>query len=93
MFVSRSMTRKVITVGKNTDIFDAQEKMAENRIRHLPVVAENDHLIGVVTDRDIRSAMPYNIFKELYSCSIPRHLITTGFKCYLLGSICIHREK
>ncbi|OQY06242.1 MAG: CBS domain-containing protein [Desulfobacteraceae bacterium 4572_123] len=64
MFVSRSMTRKVVTIGKDADILDAQEKMAENRIRHLPVVEGKDCLIGVVTDRDIRSALPYSMFKE-----------------------------
>jgi acetoin utilization protein AcuB len=64
MFVSRSMTRKVITVDPQTDIFTAQELMAENKIRHLPVVEPNGRLIGIVTDRDIRSALPYKFFKE-----------------------------
>lgn len=63
MFVSKSMSRKLITIGKDADILEAQEKMTENRIRHLPVVEGKDFLIGVITDRDIRSALPYNIFK------------------------------
>lgn len=65
MFVSRSMSRNLITIGKDADIFAAQEKMTKNRIRHLPVVEGKDFLIGIVTDRDIRSALPYNIFKGL----------------------------
>ena len=64
MFVSRSMTRKVITVAPDDGIFKAQELMATNKIRHLPVVEPNNRLIGVVTDRDIRSALPYKFFKE-----------------------------
>ncbi len=67
MFVSRSMTRKVITVAPETSVFEAQELMADNRIRHLPVVDKNQRLIGIVTDRDIRSALPYNFIKD--SCS------------------------
>lgn len=59
MFVSRSMTRKVITVDQESSIFDAQELMAHNNIRHLPIVDQEQHLIGIVTDRDIRSALPY----------------------------------
>ncbi len=58
MFVSKSMTKKVITINKDADIFEAKEKMAEHRIRHLPVVTKDYHLIGIVSDRDIRSAMP-----------------------------------
>ncbi len=64
MFVSRSMTRKVITAGPETGIFKAQELMAESKIRHLPVVETDGRLVGIVTDRDIRSALPYEFFKK-----------------------------
>jgi acetoin utilization protein AcuB len=36
MFVSRSMTHKVIRVDPDAGIFTAQELMAANKIRHLP---------------------------------------------------------
>ncbi len=58
MFVSKSMTKKVITINKDANIFEAKKKMAEHRIRHLPVVTKDYRLIGIVSDRDIRSAMP-----------------------------------
>ena len=61
------MTRKVITVDPEATIFDAQELLAKNKIRHLPVVDKDRRLIGIITDRDIRSALPYNSLKELYS--------------------------
>jgi len=64
MFVSRSMTRKVITADPEDSIFIAQEKMATHNIRHLPVVDDENRLIGIVTDRDIRSALPYSFFRE-----------------------------
>jgi len=64
MFVSRSMTSKVITITEDANIFDAQEAMAKNRIRHLPVIDTKNTLIGIVTDRDIRSVLPYSLFKE-----------------------------
>ena len=64
MFVSNSMTRKVLTVEPETDIFTAQELMADHKIRHLPVTEPNGRLIGIVTDRDIRSALPYKFFKQ-----------------------------
>jgi len=67
MFVSRSMTRKVITVDPEASVFEAQELMAKNNIRHLPVTDENKQLIGIVTDRDIRSAMPYKFIRD--SCT------------------------
>lgn len=64
MFVSRSMTRKVITVDPEKTVFEAQELLAKNKIRHLPVVDANQKLVGIVTDRDIRSALPFNFIKD-----------------------------
>ena len=69
MFVSRSMTHGVITVDQDTSIFEAQELMAQNDIRHLPVVDRQQRLIGIVTDRDIRSALPYSFFKKTFDQS------------------------
>jgi acetoin utilization protein AcuB len=64
MFVSRSMTQKVITTDPDADVFEAYEKMTQNRIRHLPVIDADSRLIGIVTDRDIRSALPYSMMKD-----------------------------
>ena len=64
MFVSRSMTQKVITTGSEASVFDAYEKMSQNRIRHLPIIDADGRLIGIVTDRDIRSALPYSMIKD-----------------------------
>ena len=64
MFVSRSMVSEVITIDKDASVFEAQEKMAANGIRHLPIVDADNRLIGIVTDRDIRSVMPYRLIKQ-----------------------------
>lgn len=64
MFVSRSMTRKLVTVTRQTKILDARDLMTEKKIRHLPVVDAEGRLIGMVTDRDIRSALPGDSIKR-----------------------------
>ena len=64
MFVSRSMVSEVITIDKDASVFEAQEKMAANGIRHLPIVDADNRLLGIVTDRDIRSVMPYRLIKQ-----------------------------
>jgi len=61
MFVSRSMTVKVIVTHPEADIFEAREKMDTHHIRHLPVIGDNNILVGIVTDRDIRSALPSSL--------------------------------
>ncbi len=64
MFIDKSMTRDVLTVDPETSIAGANELMSRNRIRHLPVIDQDSRLVGIVTDRDIRSAMPSNLLSE-----------------------------
>ena len=64
MFVSRSMTRRVATVGPEATIFEIQALMSEKRIRHVPVVEKDNKLVGIVSDRDLRSALPFRYFQE-----------------------------
>jgi acetoin utilization protein AcuB len=59
------MTCNVITGDQEAGILDAQELLAENNIRHLPIIDQNQQLIGIVTDRDIRSALPYRFYDKL----------------------------
>ena len=58
MFVSKSMTRKVYTLEPNNSLLEARELMRRYDIRHLPVVTEGNRLVGIVSDRDVRSATP-----------------------------------
>jgi len=58
MFVSKSMTRKVITVRPETSVVEARDLMKRHNIRHLPVVEEDAFLVGIITDRDVRSILP-----------------------------------
>jgi len=71
--------KKVITIEKNDGIFKAQSRMAVHGIRHLPVVDKKNRLIGMVSDRDIRSAMPYHtdrtIGKEDHAADSPSLIV------------------
>lgn len=47
------MTREVIAIRKQADIHEAAKLLSENRISGLPVVDEEDHVIGVISEADI----------------------------------------
>lgn len=64
MFVSERMSKDLITVSPDVKIAEAQEIMVSNSIRHLPVIDEAGKLIGVVSDRDMRDAMPSTLLKK-----------------------------
>jgi len=57
MFVAKRMTPTPKTIESNATIADASEMMRSNKIRRLPVV-DNGQLVGIVTDRDLRSVSP-----------------------------------
>jgi acetoin utilization protein AcuB len=57
LLVRDSMTREVVTVGPETAAAEALALCRENRIRHLPVL-EGGRLVGIISDRDLRSATP-----------------------------------
>ena len=51
------MTEAVLAVETFDSLSVARQLMAKHRINQLPVL-ENDRLVGIVTDRDIRDAYP-----------------------------------
>ncbi len=48
--------QKLVTIGPNNYIETAAKLMRENKISGLPVVDENDKLVGIVTETDIFDA-------------------------------------
>jgi CBS domain-containing protein len=57
MRVCDLMTATPITVAPMTPMLEARQRMAQARIRHL-IVVENDRVVGIITDRDIRLNLP-----------------------------------
>ncbi len=64
MFISKSMTAKVITTHPQATLLEARELLKTHRIRHLPVLGDDGRLVGIITDRDIRSALPAAFYRE-----------------------------
>jgi acetoin utilization protein AcuB len=64
MFIQRSMTRKVITIHPEAGVIEARDLLQRHKIHSLPVVGLEGTLIGIVTDRDVRSALPATILSE-----------------------------
>lgn len=71
MYVTRHMSSPPATIMPDTPIAAIRDILNSNNFRHLPVVNEDGHLIGMVTDRDLRSAYPSSVLAEedLRKCS------------------------
>lgn len=57
MIIEEIMKTDITSLTKDDTIADAVKIMDSKKIRHLPII-ENERLIGLVTDRDIRDATP-----------------------------------
>ncbi|MQA91702.1 MAG: CBS domain-containing protein [Gemmatimonas sp.] len=58
MLVRNCMSRELITVTPDDTLATALVLTRRHRVRHLPVVLLGGDLVGILSDRDIRLAMP-----------------------------------
>ncbi len=72
MLVKDCMTRHPVMVSPTTSAAEAQRIMAENRIRHLPVVGDGKRFLGLVTRQ--RLALKTDAIGSLNIWEISRYL-------------------
>lgn len=64
MFITRHMTRNPATVSPETTLPAVRKILEKGGFRHLPVVDEKNRLVGMLTDRDLRSASPSSVLSK-----------------------------
>lgn len=64
MIVQHRMSREPVTVTPDDTLARALELTRAHRIRHLPVVVGDGRVVGLLSDRDIRLAMPSPLSAE-----------------------------
>lgn len=58
MLVKDIMKTDVITLTANATVEEALHLLQKNHIRHIPIINESNHVIGIISDRDVRDASP-----------------------------------
>ncbi len=64
MYISRHMTTDPLTVHPSMLLPEARALLNDYHFRHLPVVDEHGVLVGMLTDRDLRSAYPSSVLSD-----------------------------
>jgi acetoin utilization protein AcuB len=57
-YIREKMQKKPFTINPDASFYEARALIRDKGIRHLPVVDKGGHLVGLITDRDIREAAP-----------------------------------
>ncbi|MBZ0237400.1 MAG: CBS domain-containing protein [Deltaproteobacteria bacterium] len=55
--IAHLMTPEPVTIRVDTTVAEASQIMATCGLRHLPVVDAGNHLIGMISDRDLRGPL------------------------------------
>jgi len=62
--VKNAMKTNVVTVKKETPVYDAIRLLLDNHITGLPVVDDDNHLVGIITEKDVLKLLYANIKDE-----------------------------
>ncbi|MUV39302.1 Acetoin utilization protein AcuB [Lentibacillus sp. JNUCC-1] len=76
MLVETIMKTNVVTLPPEATIEKALSLLQTHRIRHIPIIDENEHVIGIVSDRDVRDASPSIFDKEQDSNAMQKAIST-----------------
>jgi len=64
MIIEEIMNPNVVSMKQHETIGKAIELMHSHRIRHIPIIDDNQCVIGIITDRDIRDVSPSILHSE-----------------------------
>ena len=70
---ARIMTTPVLTIAPDATVTEAIELMEENSLHHLPVIAKDGRVLGIIAQSDLGRRMTNREFGELArQTSVPR---------------------
>ena len=76
LLVRDYMTSDLMTLTQDDSITKALETFESKVFRHIPVIDKNKHLVGILSDRDVRSAMvALDFLREAFQQSSPNIVI------------------
>ncbi|MGL4820792.1 MAG: CBS and ACT domain-containing protein [Bacilli bacterium] len=88
MFIHTVMSSEVITAEPTMSVGKAKQLLNQHRIRHLPIVSQNTALVGIISDRDLRSFLPStsdkneNALKEALATPIEHIMLRNVSVCH-----------
>lgn len=91
MIIEDIMIKDVITLQKNATLRQAIDLVKQKKIRHIPIVDDEQRLIGLLCDVDIRSATPsifhLDEYKEVLLKPISDIMITEIYTAHPLDFV------
>ncbi|MCR8852724.1 acetoin utilization AcuB family protein [Lysinibacillus fusiformis] len=64
MIVEEIMNEEPYTLAPTNTVLEALKLMRDKKVRHLPVIDDERHVLGVITERDIKEVLPSSLQDE-----------------------------
>ncbi|MCJ7771513.1 MAG: CBS domain-containing protein, partial [Desulfobacterales bacterium] len=83
--VSEIMSSPLISINSNAFMFESLVMMMEKNIKHLPVVNDNNNIIGVISNRDLlgsRGSSPFVLIREINQAKTVEEIASSRKQIY-----------
>lgn len=93
MLIEEIMKTDIFTLKPSNTIKDASKIMRTQKIRHLPIVNDNHNLVGLLTERDLKNALPSPLIKvkpedvNVFEQTLDKLMLTNPIVCHPLDFV------
>ncbi len=70
------MSKRLVTLSKETDVIDAVKKLLDHKITSAPVVDLRGHLLGIFSEKDVMSIVLETVYNQSMSGKVGDYMST-----------------
>lgn len=74
--VADYMSKRLVTLGKDTDVIDAVKKLLDHKITSAPVVDQQGHLLGMFSEKDVMDIVLEIVYNQSMSGKVGDYMST-----------------
>ena len=74
--VADYMSKRLVTLAKDTDVIDAVKKLLDHKITSAPVVDQRGHLLGMFSEKDVMSIVLETVYNQSMSGKVGHYMTT-----------------
>jgi len=85
MLIQDIMRSSNVTLKKENTIGEAITIFRKGEVRHIPIINDDSEVIGIISDRDVRDALPSTLFPQeisiVFQVSVEKIMTTNVITC------------
>lgn len=70
------MSKRLVTLAKDTEVIDAVKKLLDHKITSAPVVDQQGHLLGMFSETDVMQVVLETVYNQSMSGKVGEYMTT-----------------